>query len=175
MEGGYFLSCYDWNKIRTEYITGNVSYRKLCEKYDIPFTTLQYRARKEGWTKDKRKHSDKIVTKMVDKVEKEKIDYRSTLYDLAYNVAQQLVDVTRDKTIEELLCIGIKPRDITGAIKDLGDILHVKSEVDLREQEARIKKLQKEVEKNETDEREYGVLILPPIEPIEKSGGDKNE
>lgn len=157
------MSCYDWNKIRTEYITGNVSYRKLCEKYDIPFTTLQYRARKEGWTKDKRKHSDKIVTKMVDKVEKEKIDYRSTLYDLAYNVAQQLVDVTKDKTIEELLCIGIKPRDITGAIKDLGDILHVKSEADLREQEARIKKLQKEVEADNMD-REIKVVIEKSLE-----------
>ncbi len=161
------MSSYDWNKIRTEYITNNISYRKLCEKYDIPFTTLQCRARKEGWVKDKRKHSDKIVSKLVDKAEKEKVDYKSTLYDLAYSVAEQLIDVTNKLTIEQLMCMGVKPRDITGAIKDLGDIFHVKSEADLREQEARIKKLQKEVEADNTD-KEIKVVIAGPLDEYSK-------
>ncbi len=48
---------------------------------------------------------------------------------------------------------GLKPRDITGAIKDIEDILHIKSEADMREQEARIKNLQKQVDEDSVDRK----------------------
>ena len=47
--------------------------------------------------------------------------------------------------------MGIKPRDITGAIKDLEDALHIKSVSDVKEQEARIAKLRKEVKEEKKD------------------------
>ena len=53
--------------------------------------------------------------------------------------------------MSELAAAGIKPRDITGAIKDLEDILHVKSAADLQEQEARIAKLRREAEGDTTE------------------------
>ena len=58
-----------------------------------------------------------------------------------------------------LISAGVKPRDITGAIKDLEDALHVKSAADLREQEARIKKLQKEAEGTDAAEKNIEVKI----------------
>lgn len=136
----------DWIKIKTEYITTTISYRKLAEKYDVPFNTLQCRARKEKWVDLRKNHQDNIVTESVKKVESKAIDYKSTLYSLAYKIAIQLVEMTEENTVTDLVAIGIKPRDITGAIKDLGDVLHVKSETDLKEQEARIEKLRKEAQ-----------------------------
>lgn len=136
----------DWIKIKTEYITTTISYRKLAEKYDVPFNTLQCRARKEKWVDLRKNHQDNIVTESVKKVESKAIDYKSTLYSLAYKIAIQLVEMTEENTVTDLVAIGIKPRDITGAIKDLGDVLHVKSETDLEEQEARIEKLRKEAQ-----------------------------
>ena len=141
----------DWKKIKTEYITTNTSYRKLAKNYDIPFNTLQCRAKKEKWVELRKQHQDNIVTKSVEKAEENAIDYKSDLYDLAYKVATQLKDMINKNTISDLVAMGIKPRDITGAIKDLEDALHIKSVSDVKEQEARIAKLRKEVKEEKKD------------------------
>lgn len=153
----------DWNAIKTEYITTTISYRKLSEKHNVSFSTLQQRARKEKWAEAKRKHNDKVVMKSVQKAETKAIDYKSTLYSLAYKVAKQLNDMTEQNSISELAVMGIKPRDITGAIKDLEDALHVKSEADLREQEARIEKLRKEAQA-EQESKDIKVIISSELD-----------
>lgn len=38
-----------WSDIRTKYVTSDLSYRQMANKYGIPFTTLKDRARKEKW------------------------------------------------------------------------------------------------------------------------------
>lgn len=53
----------NWTKIRNEYINGNISYRKLAEKHDIPFQTLRDRAIKEGWFEKRKEQRDKIRLK----------------------------------------------------------------------------------------------------------------
>ena len=53
----------DWVKIRNEYINGNISYRKLAEKHDIPFPTLRDVATKEKWFEKRKKQRDRIITK----------------------------------------------------------------------------------------------------------------
>lgn len=141
----------DWKKIKTEYITTNTSYRKLAKKYDIPFNTIQCRAKKEKWVELRKQHQDNIVSKSVEMAEENAIDYKSDLFDLAYKVATQLKDMINENTISDLVAMGIKPRDITGAIKDLEDALHIKSISDIKEQEARIAKLRKEVEEEKKD------------------------
>lgn len=50
----------NWTKIRNEYINGNISYRKLAEKHNIPFQTLRDRATKEGWFEKRKEQRDKI-------------------------------------------------------------------------------------------------------------------
>ena len=47
------LSESQWHSIRTEYITGDISYRQLCAKYDISFNTLRDRGRNEEWKKSR--------------------------------------------------------------------------------------------------------------------------
>ena len=52
----------DWLKIKTEYINGDISYRKLAEKHSIPFPTLRDRATNEGWKEQRDKHRNRVVT-----------------------------------------------------------------------------------------------------------------
>lgn len=149
----------DWNAIKTEYITTDKSYRRLCEEYKVSYTALSQRGKKEKWTDLRNQHKSKIVSNQVKEVEKKAINYRDTLYDLAYKVASQLVTMTDNHTMEELVSIGLKPRDITGAIKDLNDALHIKSDRDIKEQDARIKKLIKDAESDIDADREIVVRI----------------
>lgn len=141
----------DWDKLKREYVTGQISYRKLAEKYGVPFGTLKHNAKVGNWCEERTRYRDRVNTKSIAKAEAKATDYKSMLYDLALKVAGQLNDMTDSMSISDLAAIGVKPRDITGAIKDLEDALHVKSASDLKEQEARIAKLNREAEGNKND------------------------
>ena len=136
----------DWNAIKTEYITTNTSYRKLAEKYGTTVNAIDLKAKNEGWAEQRKQYNEKTVTKAIKKAEEKASDYRSYIYTLAYKTANKLNKMVEDNTFEQLAALGIVPRSITGAIKDLADVLNCKSAADVKEQEARIKKLQKEAE-----------------------------
>lgn len=57
----------DWLKLKNEYINGNISYRKLAEKYGITFQTLRDRAIKEKWFAKRKEQRHKIDTKTTQK------------------------------------------------------------------------------------------------------------
>ena len=53
----------NWNKIRSEYINGNISYRKLAEKHGISESNLMARAAKEKWFEKRKEQRSKIQAK----------------------------------------------------------------------------------------------------------------
>lgn len=57
----------DWLKIKNDYINGGGSYRKLAEKYGVPFGSLRSRAEKENWLELKKEQLHKISTKTAQK------------------------------------------------------------------------------------------------------------
>ena len=154
----------DWKAIQAEYVTTNTSYRKLAAKYSIPLSTIRDRATNGKWTELRAQSRLKVVTKSIEKAEAKEIDCKTILYDLALSMARKLTDFVDTHTVLEMAVLQIKPRDITGAIKDLQDSLHIKSERDLREQEARIKKLQKDAETEDAAAREIKVTIAGALE-----------
>ncbi len=54
----------DWLKIRNEYVSGSISYRKLAEEHGVSFATLQARAKRENWASERENQYDKIKTKV---------------------------------------------------------------------------------------------------------------
>ena len=134
----------DWNEIKTEYITTNTSYRKLAQKYNIPKTTLEHRAKTEKWFAAKRQYNDRVVAKSIKNAENNAVYTRTALYELAGKVAEQIDSFINEYDLAALIAVGIKPKDITGAIRDLKDVLDIKSEADIKEQDARIKNLQRQ-------------------------------
>lgn len=57
----------DWLVIRNDYINGGGSYRKLAEKYGVPFGSLRTRAEKERWPELKTEQLHKISTETAQK------------------------------------------------------------------------------------------------------------
>lgn len=135
----------DWKKIKAEYIAGGTSYRKLAEKYGVSFNTLKTRAKDEQWYNLRQQKDLKTTTKLVE-----------TISDKEAERAINIVDVA-DKLLEKIATLADSVYDadslkkLTSAIKDLKDIKGIKSDADMREQEARIAKLQKEAEREEKD------------------------
>ena len=58
----------DWLAIRNDYINGGGSYRKLAEKYGVPFGSLRSRAEKENWPELKKEQLHKISTKTAQEI-----------------------------------------------------------------------------------------------------------
>lgn len=60
------LSDKEWEKIKTEYITSDISYRSLADKYGMTYTRLHTRAYEENWKEEREKFKDNLVNKSVD-------------------------------------------------------------------------------------------------------------
>jgi len=58
----------DWLKIKTEYINGDVSYRKLAAQHEISFSVLKDKAVKEKWADAKEQHKNRVRTRTEQKI-----------------------------------------------------------------------------------------------------------
>ena len=137
----------DWVKVKTEYITTEIGYRKLADKYGVSFRTLSQKAKDEEWVQERRKHRENIVKKAVRKVE----DHESTKMARFTTVSDKLLNRI-ERIIEESETGQISAKDIrslTAAVKDLKEIQGVRSELDRQEQEARIANLRRQAQAEE--------------------------
>ena len=152
----------DWNKLKAEYIAGGTSYRKLAEKYGIPFSNLKNLAVKEGWVKLREQAKNKADSKMVNAISNDIAKNSVKLSDVCDKVLEKIMAILED--YEDIDTQAIK--HITSSLKDIKDIKGIKSEIDLKEQEARIDKLRKDIEADKPeDDKPCGVVLMPPIMP----------
>lgn len=136
----------DWKKIKAEYIAGGTSYRKLAKKYGVSFSTLRNIAIREKWTDLREQANNKSVTKLVESIGEQNGTYTVSINDVADKLLDKISDML---THEGLTTQSIK--HLTSAIKDIKEIKGIKSDIDLKEQNARIDKLQKEIEGEKKD------------------------
>lgn len=148
------MVCPDWKKIKAEYIAGGTSYRKLSEKYGVPRSNIERRAKAEKWTKLRGQAEGKAEAKIIEKVSKK----QAAKADKIVDVADKLLD-----KISELIAVGVTDtqglKHLTSALKDLKEIKGFKSEADMREQEARIAKLVKEATASDDTTNEISITI----------------
>lgn len=143
----------DWNKLKAEYIAGGTSYRKLSEKYNVSFAILRREAEKGKWTQLKTQVKQKTDTKIVNSVAND-ISKKSVKIN---DVADKLLDkISNMLDTFEFDTQAIK--HLTSSLKDIKDIKGLKSDIDLREQEARIEKLKRDA-MTETQDTEIEVTM----------------
>jgi predicted xylose isomerase-like sugar epimerase len=152
----------DWKKIKTEYITTNTSYRKLAEKHGVNYRTICVRSKQEGWIEQRERHINKTTTDILDAVSKKQVDRAANLI----SVSDILLDVVKNllESNAEVLKDTQSMKHISGVLKDIKEIQMIRSDADMREQEARIANLRKQAEKDEVKDQGYhGVVLLPVV------------
>ncbi len=150
----------DWNKIKAEYIAGGTSYRKLCEKYGVSRTTLQRKAKDENWLTLRSQAEAKTETKIIEAVSDDASENAVNII----NVADKLLGKIYEMLDADLPYNTQNIKNLTSALKDLKEIKGFKSEADMREQEARIKNLEKQAKDNNQDDgKPKGVILLPVV------------
>ena len=137
----------DWQAIKTEYITTDTSYRKLAQKYGVSTTQICNVGRDEKWVEQREQYLNKTTAKAIEKISQQEANRAAKIHSVADKLLlkiERMVD--SDKPIDTK---GI--RALTAAVKDLKEIQCVRSELDQKEQEARIANLRRQVDKDEND------------------------
>ena len=149
----------DWNKIKTEYLTSDTSYRKLAQKYGVNATTIAKKASKEGWVSHRQQLANRTLSKTLTAVSNRQVNRAARLQKVADKLLNKIEAAVDDYNMAVLLVDRQSLRQITGALKDIKDIQMIRSEADLREQEARIAKLLKEAEREDSGPNKVVIQI----------------
>lgn len=122
----------NWQKIKAEYIAGNISQRKLAQKYHVPCSTLQARAHRGKWNEERKAASVIVTQKAIEKTAKS-VENNALLVAEIKRKGLETLNRLLDQ-FNELNCtehrditktsVDIKRlKDITSALKDLTDDL----------------------------------------------------
>jgi uncharacterized protein YjcR len=151
----------DWKRIKAEYIAGGTSYRKLAEKYKVSQSTLRKVAAKEQWTDLRNKARTKAGLKIADVVSEKEAAKADKIIDVADKLLNKIADVI------DLISDTQGLKHISSALKDIKDIKGFKSAADMREQEARIKNLEKQAQ---TEDASKSIEVCIGADAEEYSG-----
>ena len=156
----------DWTKIKTEYLTKDTSYRKLAQKYGVNATTIAKKASKEDWVSQRQQQASRTLSKTLTAVSNHEVDRATRLQRVADKLLDKIEQAVDRYAMEEVFVDRKSLKQITGALKDIKEIQMIRSEADLREQEARIAKLRREAEREEDDHNKTVVVTI--------AGGDES-
>lgn len=102
----------DWQKIKTEYITTDTSYRKLAQKHGVGYSVIGERARLEGWVEQREQFRNKTITKAINKMSRKKADKMARIDDLTDKLLDKL-----EQAISELDLQLVRHTDKTKTIE----------------------------------------------------------
>lgn len=150
----------EWTTIKTEYITDeSASYRKLAQKYGVSYTSIGERARKEGWAEQREQHLNKTLSKTLSAISCAQAKRARRIQTVADKLLLKIEQAVDNLDMQELLVNKQALKQITGALRDIKDIQMIKSDADMREQEARIDNLRRQADKTEDTANEIEIIF----------------
>ena len=155
----------DWKRIKAEYIAGGISLRELSEKHGVSFSTIQKKSMEEKWGELRKKSRIKSEEKIIDAVISKEVKKATNIVAVADKLLGKISDML-DSDVSAYNTQNIK--NLTSALKDLKEIKGMKSEADIREQEARIAKLEKEAREESEKGAEIFVIIDDEVKDFAK-------
>ena len=175
----------NWEKLKTEYVTGQMRYKDLAEKYKIPYSTLKIHARCDHWVEERENHVKSTMEKSLSLIGDRQAEDLARVDQLADELLTKLQTAVKEldlvviqhkekgesqdckweKSYEETAPGGTVDRQglkqLAACLKDLKQVKAIQTELEKLEQEGRIQKLQKEAK--EDMDREITVTLEGPL------------
>ena len=83
-------SKYDWDKLRTEYITSDLSLKDISDKYGVSQRLVNTKSAEQGWVDQRKKYNAKVVEKAVNKVAAKRANQLAKELAIADNISNVL-------------------------------------------------------------------------------------
>ena len=154
----------DWQKIKTEYITTDTSYRKLAQKHGVHYNAVANRAKQEGWISQRNQYCDTTVTKTVEAISDQQVDRVAKLK----TVADKLLEKVEQYVNADAPITAASLKNLSDALRNIKETQMIRTEEDVEEQKARIAKLRKEAEKEEHNDNTIFVQFAEGSEEYAK-------
>lgn len=176
----------NWNRIKHEYVTGDITYRELAEKYEVSIESIKKEARKtakrKGWVTLKSEYRHNVYTKAEQETARKAGKKLASTGEKVKSHAEKLVDVigeaitelreyiveheTTVKETEYDLNVHKPKKETVTKSKDIELIYGKINTKSLKEISDALKTIQSLVTENKEDVEEYGVIELPPMEEL---------
>ena len=157
----------DWNKLKTEYIKGGTSYRKLAAKHNANLSVLKRIARDEDWVGLREQCKAKAASKIVEIESDKQAERMKRLLTVSDKLLLAVEDAVDKFEAGELLLEKGALKALSGTIKDIKDIQSIKTELDIEEQKARIAILKKQAESDDSS-KDIKVTIASGLDEYSK-------
>lgn len=151
----------DWLSIETEYITSDISLRKIADKYDVSFATVRHRSKTEEWVKKRKEYKHNIVTASTQNSACKEIDRLNKLQNCSNKLDELLSNFidTSGKTLSAM--------DLNFLTRSLKDAVNIKRDVynvltTAQEEKMRIdnEKLKLEQQKAQADKVDNNITVV---------------
>lgn len=146
----------DWNAIKAEYIAGGTTYKELAKKHNVPFSSLMKKGADEGWKKLRKKAGRKTEEKIINSVSKESAKNATSTAKLIDDSARLAAEKIYKALAEETTAYDLQ--SYVRSLKTLKEIVGVKSDLDIKEQKARIANLEKQAQSEGTNDTTYNIV-----------------
>jgi len=147
----------NWNDIKEEYLSSRVSLRSLSKKYEVSYSALQRVARQEDCQSLRRRkeavHSDlkcsiddiscrllKAIDRAVGELDSCRVVTKTKVKTQDGEQSTEHISFSPGGNVD---CKDLKV--LTAALKDIRDIQMIRSPLDIREQEAKIRNLERQL------------------------------
>lgn len=87
---------YDWDKLRTEYITSDLSLKDISDKYGVSQRLVNTKSAEQGWVDQRKKYNAKVVEKAVNKVAAKRANQLAKELTIADNISNVLKKALED-------------------------------------------------------------------------------
>lgn len=179
----------DWEAIKTEYVTSDISQRALIEKYKVNNVDLAKHSKNEKWVEERKKYKAKATSKAIAKSCNKRANELAGVLDAAFNIRDTIVSATKDPDqfnrylvqygsgkdfdTEERLYNKVDTkaiREMTQALKAVEDLIrsigNIPTEAELQRRQIEKEKWEREkAEANKTESNDHlGVILIPEIE-----------
>lgn len=87
---------YDWEKIKIEYITTDMSLKQIAEKHGVAPRLVYEKSRANGWVAAKKKHNEKVAKKALNKVVTKQANALAKELEIANKISDVLAKALND-------------------------------------------------------------------------------
>lgn len=133
----------DLSELKAKFVADkNVTMQQLSDEYGVPLIRIRRTAKREGWKELRAAAERRVSAKLVKEVTSSKGEINKTYFRIVNKLLEKAEGIIDNAECWQPTIL----KEMTTAMKNLKDCLDVKSADELREQAARIAKLEREAE-----------------------------
>lgn len=170
---------YDWEMIKNDYVSSDLSLRKIAEKYKIPLATVSLKSKADNWFATKKQFKEDVSTKVRTKLSTKKADSLARLLTASDALMQRIeqtiadteqfnrhivqenapapegigtVSVTYEKVFDKVDTRAIK--DIATSMKTIAELMGYQTPAQIEKQKLEREKFEYEKQKDKDKEEQ---------------------